>query len=314
MASDSNSSNLSSGEETKGSKGKTNQAVVDYLQAPRKKRKSYVVLATGPSVDQDTVQAIQRFMRTHYEKLSFVVVKSLEDLVKYSTRNIVLAIVDDRLSTRTETLNTIRRLKEQKNDGPMPTLFLTRESQELINEYQKILKVWHEVDEYIVVTEAARHAIFTKIKSGLEQRNQRRGRRYKVTIPIHFKLLDEGEKMFKGTILDFSIHGALLSVEEGAHHFALKDQILCHIPISQYIKGDADVFRVSAKVRRVLISGDKAGISWEYISETKVATMTSLLTSIVDISLAKSASGTRARIVKAQADANLTRSTPKIPT
>jgi hypothetical protein len=313
MASESNSSKLSSGEESK-VKGKTNQAVVDYLQAPRKKRKSYVVLAAGPSVDQDTVQAIQRFMRTHYQKLSFIVLKSLEDLVKYSTRNIVLAIVDDRLSNRSDTLNTIRKLKEQKTDGPMPTLFLTRESQELINEYQKTLKAWHEVDEYIVLTEAARHTIFTKIKSGLESRSHRRGRRYKVSIPVHFKLLDAGEKVFKGTILDFSIHGALLSVEGGEHHFALKDQILCHIPISQFIKGSTDVFRVSAKVRRVLISGDKAGISWEYISEAKIATMTSLLTSIVDSSLAKSAASTRARIARAQAEANLTRSAPKIPT
>ena len=312
MATDSNNSKLSSGDESKG-KGKTNQAVVDYLQAPRKKRKSYVVLATGPSVDQDTVNAIQRFMRSQYEKLSFVVVKSLDDLVKYSTRNIVLAIVDDRLSTRFETLDTIRKLKEQKTDGPMPTLFLTRDSQELINEYQKILKVWHEVDEYIVVTEVARHAIFTKIKAGLDNNNQRRGRRYKVAIPIHFKLLDSGEKIYKGNILDFSIHGALLSVEDDAHHFALKDQILCLIPISQYVKGDTDVFRMSARVRRVLISGDKAGISWEYISEAKVTTMTSLLTSIVDVSLAKSAAGTRAKIIRAQADANLTRSAPKIP-
>jgi PilZ domain len=313
VATDSPSSKqASNGEETKG-KGKTNQAVVDYLQAPRKKRKSYVVMAAGPNIDQDTISAVQRFMRTQFSKLAFVVVRSAEDFVKYSVRNIILAIIDDEMLSRVDTLKLVKRIKEQKNDGPMPTLFITKDSSALVKDYQNELRLWHEVDEYFFIPDAPRHALFSKIKSGLDNKYQRRGKRYKTAIPMSFQVLDSGEKKFRGTILDFSIHGALLQVEEGAHFFSPKDQIIIHIPISQFIKGGADVFRLSARVRRVLISGDKAGISWEYLSEDKIATMTALLTAIVDVSLAKTAGATRARILKAQADADLTRSGPKPP-
>lgn len=284
-------------------KAKSTQAVVEYLQAPRRKRKSYVILAAGQNIDPDTVQAIQRFMRTNYPKLSFITVRSTDDLLKYGQRNIVLAIIDDQLTERRETLSAIRKIKEQKPEGSLPTLFLTRDPAALVEVYHQDMPAWHEVDEYIQFADLPRHAMFRKIKAGIETKYQRRGRRYKVSMPVHFQILDSGDKKFLGSILDFSIHGALLSVQDNEHHFTARDQILIHIPLSKYIKGESDIFKVSAKVRRVLISGDKAGVSWEYVSEEKLNTLTRLLLAIVDTSLAKSANITRSKIAQTQAAA-----------
>jgi hypothetical protein len=314
MAIDSgNSKSVAASDESKG-KGKSNQAVVDYLQAPRKKRKSYVVLVAGENIDSETIAAIQKFMRTTYQKLSFAVAKSAEDFDKYNGRNIVLAIIDDQILERTETMNLVRKTKEGKTDGPVPVLFLTKDPPALLEAYQKNLQLYHEVDEYLDISHAPRHAIFTKIKAGIDSKNQRKGRRYKVSIPVHFQTLDTGETKFAGRLLDFSIYGALLEIDElNAHHFTSRDQLQIHLPISKFLKGKSDVFRISARVRRVLISGGQAGISWEYISNEKMATMSELLTSIVDQSLAKSAAASRAKIAKAQADQNLTRANPKPP-
>jgi hypothetical protein len=313
MASESNSSKLASGGEESKGKGKSNQAVVDYLQAPRKKRKSYVVLAAAENMENDTIAAIQKFMRTTFGKYTFVVARTPEEFLKYTVRNIVLAIVDDELAEREETMRLVRKAKEQKTDGPMPTLFLTKDPNSLLKAYQRELQLYHEVDEYLNIADSPRHAIFTKIKAGIESRYQRRGRRYKVTMPVYFQVLDSGETRFSGTILDFSIYGALLSVDENVHYFSGKDQLLIHIPVSQYFKGQSDIFRVAARVRRVLISGYQAGISWEYLSDEKMAVMTKILTSIVDASLSKSAAVTRAKIAKAQAEQALTRGAPKPP-
>ena len=113
MASDNNSKSAAAGDEPK-SKVKTSQSVVEHLQAPRRKRRSFVVMAAGPSIEVDTANAIQRFMKSQFPKMSFVLLKSLDDLVKYSSRNIVLALVDDELDERTVILQTIRKIKEKK--------------------------------------------------------------------------------------------------------------------------------------------------------------------------------------------------------
>jgi hypothetical protein len=303
MASDNNSKSAVAGDEPK-SKVKTSQSVVEHLQAPRRKRRSFVVMAAGPSIEVDTANAIQRFMKSQFPKMSFVLLKSLDDLVKYSSRNIVLALVDDELDERTVILQTIRKIKEKKTDGPMPTLFLTRNGTALVEAYRAELARWHEVDEYIDLHQSPRHVLFTKMRGVLDGKNQRRGRRFKVQIPVTFQVLDTGEKQYQGVLVDLSIHGAQLSVETGIHNFSGKDQLLVHLPIGRFIKSDADVFRVSGKIRRVMISGAKAGITFEYMSDEKITNMTALVASIVDQSLAKSAAATRAKIARNEASAD----------
>jgi hypothetical protein len=296
---DSNSQKNAASDDQK-SKGKSGQAIEEFLQAPKKKRKSYVILAVGSTMDPDTTIAIQRFMKTQYPKLSFVTARNGEEVIRYATRNIVLTIIDDEFLPRKETLQLVKSLKEGKNDGPMPTLFLTKDATALVEAYQKELLTWHEVDEYVEFETAPRHAIFRKIKSGIETQYRRRAKRFKVDMPVHFQILDTGDAKYEGHILDFSIHGALIKTPSGIHNFSTKDQVIVHIPLSKYVKGEADILRISARVRRVLISGDQAGISWEYITDEKVAIMTRLLFAIVDSALMRSASATRAKIAKNQ--------------
>jgi hypothetical protein len=299
MVDSSSNRNASSADDTK-AKGKSGQAIEEFLQAPKKKRKSYVILAVGPGMDPDVTVAILRFLKTQYSKLSIVSARNADDVLRYAARNIVLTIMDDEFLKRQDTLRLVKSLKESKNDGPMPTLFLTKDPAALVEAYQKELLPWHEVDEYVEFDDTPRHAIFRKIKSGIETQYRRRAKRFKVDMPVHFQVLDTGDVKYEGKILDFSIHGALISTSNGVHQFSTKDQIIVHLPFSKYVKGDTDILRISARVRRVLISGDQAGISWEYLSDEKVAAMTKMLFAIVDAALIKSASATRAKIAKNQ--------------
>ena len=273
-------------------------AMSDYLQAPRKKRKSFVVFAVGPNLDQDTISTIQKFFINQYPKLVTLTVKSTEELLKLATKNIVLALLDDEFAKRSDVLIALRSLKEQRSEAPLPTLFFTNNAPALIAEYQSNLPLWHEVDDYVTLTDTPRHALFEKIKSCLENRNQRRARRFKAQIPITFQILDSGEQRFQGEILDFSLHGALISAAGKNHQFSTKDQLIVHFPLSQYVKGKADFLRVSARVRRVIISGDKAGISWEYLTSEKTGTLTEILTTIVNVGLGRAAAHTKQRYSK----------------
>lgn len=298
MSSDQDSKTAQPSNGTSSQKSSATPEMSDFLQAPKKKRKSFVVLAVGPNIDKDNVVAIQKFFADQFPKLILLTTSSLDELAKLASKNIILSLIDDELSERRETLRITKYLKENKKDGPLPTLFFTKDPPALITDYQTHLKLWHEVDDYANVLDENRHALFAKIKSILEVRNQRRSRRFKTSIPITFQILDYGDHRFKGELLDFSLHGALLSTSDPGHRFNTKDQIVIHFPLGNYVQGKADFFRVSARVRRVLIAGDKAGISWEYLTDEKVATLTEVLTAIVDSSLARAAAATRHRYSK----------------
>jgi hypothetical protein len=230
--------------------------------------------------------------------LSLLIVESLEELVKLASKNIVLILIDDELAERPKTLSSIRFMKEQKTDGPLPSLFFTKNPAALIAEYQSQLNLWHEVDDYLSISDMPRHALFSRIKSGVENRNQRRARRFKTNIPVMFQILESGDHKFKGEIIDFSLHGALISCDAAGHRFTLKDQLVVHFPVSQFVKGQADILRVSGRVRRVLISGNKAGISWEHLTDIKAAILTEMLTSLVNVSLARAAATAKQRFHK----------------
>ena len=285
-----------------GKGGKNSNSVVEHLQAPRKKRKNFVIFAPGPSVDNDTLQVMIRFVKAAYPKFSVATPTNYDEFVRQFSRNIMLAIVDDEFIGRNETLELVRVMKLKKTDGATPVLFLTRHPEELVAAYNNILAQWHEVDEYINPATTPRPYIFQKIKSGVDDRFRRKSRRFKVQFPVSFGVLDHGDRVFKGRILDMSVHGALLKADEN-HIFSAKDQILVHIPIGQFVPGsEEDIMRIAAKVKRVFISGDRVGISWAYLTEGKLNQLTKIVAGIVNTSVGKSAAAARAKIARAQAE------------
>lgn len=296
-------SNTTDTKDEKDKAGKGQQALVDYLQSPRKKRKNFVVIATGPSVDNETVQAMVRFVKTAYPKCSIATPQSPDEFVRQFTRNIVLAIIDDNFVGLENTLELVKAMKKKKSDAPVPVLFMTREPDKLISGYRDKLALWQEVDEYVVPAAVSRAYLFAKIKSGIDDRYRRKSRRYKVQFPVMYTILDSGDKKFRGTIVDMSVHGALLKTED-EHTFTVRDQLTVHMPYGMFVpETESDIMRISAKVRRIFIAGDRAGVSWEHMSDIKVEQLSRMLTSIVNVHLHRTASAARGRIAKAEADA-----------
>lgn len=284
-------------------KNKNAQGVVDYLQAPRKKRKNFIVIASGPNGDRETAQAIARYAKTAFPKCAVSTPQNPDEFIRQFSRNIVLTIMDDQFVELDQTLNLIKLMKEKKSESAIPVLFITRDPDTLIQAYSKKLAVWHEVDEYVVPANMPRQYIFSKVKVGVDEHYRRRSRRYKINFPVTFTILNEGERKFQGSILDMSVHGAQLQVNE-KYIFTPRDQILVHLPFGQFIKdSQTDVVRVAAKVKRIFIAGDRAGISWEHLTDLKLEQLSRLLMNLVDSTLIRQANTTRARIAKAEAEA-----------
>ncbi len=253
--------------------------VADYLQAPRKKRKSYVVAALGPGTTH-LYSGIEAFLRSQFKNASIAQPKSIEELVKNFSRQVILLVLDDEFTDLEATLQIVAELKRKKSNQVIPTLFLTRQPQRLVTNYHKILSSFQESDDYIDWGRAEITHIFSKIRNGLNQQFARKSRRFKVDIPIRFQLISDDQTHY-GRLIDLSIHGALLKT---GNSLILRnsEQLKMYIPTMGLIPGYTEEFlRISGKVRRVFITGIYCGVSFEYLSDNMQLLVTTFVTNIV---------------------------------
>ena len=273
------------------------RGVAEYLSENRKKRKSYVLLALGKSIPPDLAAGMEGFIRSQYKGMAIAQPKSPADLTKQLGRQVVLLIYDDEFTTLEDGLKLISDMKRRKGASPVPVLFLTRQPEALIESYNKLLLPFHEADEYLNLTRATPAHVYSKIKIGMVNKNRRRSRRYKIDMSIKFMSLVKDEWV-NANLIDLSMHGAMLKADE-SRIFRPGEQIKIEVPIADYLPPDqGDYLKLSAKVRRVFISGNSAGLSFEHLSERQSTSLTKLLTEIVNGQQARRATLARAKATR----------------
>lgn len=264
----------------KESKGRN---VAEYLQAPRKKRRSYVLVACGDHIPQDLQAGIDQFLKSQFKNYAISHPHTHEELLKQFGRQIVLLVYDDEfIEGREQALAVVQDLKKKKGTQPVPVLFLSRAPEELIKTYSKILLPYQEVDDYVDYSRSGAAHVYSKIKTSLSAVSRRRSRRYKVDLELAYFHLDD-DQFYQGRLIDLSIHGAQLKSDDG-RTFKPGTQVKLHIPIGEYLSpNEGDYLKISAKVRRVFIGGSQAGISFEYVTEKQLLTLTRYLTEMVNM-------------------------------
>jgi hypothetical protein len=274
------------------------RGVADYLQAPRKKRRSYVLVACGQHISQELQAGIDQFLKSQFKNYAISHPKTPEELVKQLARQVVLLVYDDEFSTDAaaeEALQVVIEMKKKKGATAVPVLFLTRDPKRLIDAYSKVLLPYQEVDDYIDYERLTPAHVYSKIRACLSTTsNRRRSRRYKVDLPIAYFVLDK-DAFFPGHLVDLSIHGGLLKSDDKSN-FRVGEQMKLHIPISEYlVPTEGDYLKLSARVRRVFIGGSQAGISFEHMTDKQLLTLTRFLTEMVNAQNARRLQAMRAK-------------------
>jgi hypothetical protein len=279
-----------------GEKEKKKQGIDDYLQSPRKKRKNYVVLAYSRFLSPELASSIQSFLKTTFPNLTLAYPRTEQELVRNFTKQIKLLIIDDEFCSLEEGMNVIKLMKVKKYKNQIPVLFLTARPGELIKHYNETLLPFHELDEYIDYTRVSSTQVLSKIRNGLVSQNRRRSRRYQVDIPLKYSSLSHNKEM-EGRLVDLSLHGAMLKSEGAKTVFNDQEQIKIRLPLGKLNPAQfGDFLHLSAKVRRVQISGEMAGISFEYMSEKQLMILTYYLTNMVNTQVAHQARVSRAKM------------------
>ena len=84
-------------------------------------------------------------------------------------------------------------------------------------------------------------------------------------------------------IRDISVHGAVIELSDKYRLFKVNDQFMVRIPVENYLPAsDTEFLRLSFKVRRVFMSGYRAGGSWEYLNDQQYLYLTNFIIELVN--------------------------------
>ncbi|MDD9950935.1 MAG: PilZ domain-containing protein [Zetaproteobacteria bacterium] len=256
--------------------------LVEYLQGPRRKRKNYVIVATGQNFDVDLSHQMAVFLRKNYTNLSLALPRSDKELVRLFSRQIMLLIIDDQFMPYPELCKTLLEMKTKQKTQNMsaPILFLTDRSRELIAHYSDVLSPYQEADDYIKYRGMNFAQISARIQVVLSTNTStRRAKRFKLKVPVSAYYLPHN-KYVQGEIVDMSVFGAKLTITSEKLILRHRDQLKVHLPVTGHLPVESgDFVRFSAIVRRVLMGGRQAAISWEHLSMEQNLKLTKIVIS-----------------------------------
>lgn len=250
--------------------GGKNKSIVDHLQAPRKKKKNYAVLAMGKDMDEALLQKIEYYLKLNYATISVVRAVDAKEFTKLYSRQIVLLLISDGFLPLDQKIEMIKRFKGKNEVSGMPVLFFTNNPDELSKVYIEKLRTYQEIDQYVLWQRRSEQHILSLIGSMLSDgASRRRSRRFPADLPVKYHDL-RSQKIFDGKLVDLSMHGGLLEKEESSPLFREKDQLQITLKVAPFLDlRRGQTLKLSARVRQTKIGGQKAGISWEYMTEDK---------------------------------------------
>jgi len=252
---------------------KKSAQIVDYLQGPRKKRKNYILTAFGKNFDQDVASSVHAWVKKNFQNLAVAHPRNVRELTRMFSRQINLLILDDHFCEPERLLEEIKPLKAKKQQQATPVLFFTDDVKSLIHSYHKILLPYQESDNYVAYRSMPMVQVYSRIQAAANIHQMRRSRRFEINIPVRYFHLSNNQHM-QASIVEMSVHGGAIHSTDDLI-FKPNDQLKIHLPVKGYLPpGQGEFFRLPAKVRRVMMGGNKAAVSWEHLSESQHITLT----------------------------------------
>lgn len=240
--------------------------IVDYLSAPRRKERTYLVAALHREMKQELRQAIENHLKASFPQLAVTFPKTRKELKRLLTRKVALLVTSDNF-TKIETLmDLIKQMKERDNAGT-PVIFLTEKPEQLIQKYHERLLIYEENDDYVTVTDNDITVLASKSNIALAG-ERRRSKRFSVTIAAELYSLRRNLRC-PADIENISIHGCIIKSRADLV-FQKNEQIQIRLVTSRFMPSDKGEFlRVSARIQRVFMGGGTAAAKWEHLSDAQ---------------------------------------------
>lgn len=269
-------------------KSKKKSKVSDYLKNPNAQKKPLVIIALEQDFNRQKFATLQGQVAKLKAEYEFLVAATPRDLLRKSHRNISLVIISDQFCEQNLMLGCLKELKLKKHANMFPILFLSADPKKLIDGYHQVLLAFHEIDEYLPLTDFKPSLLNQRIEECLTPQQQRRAKRYKVDEPIKLYHL-QADETTPASLIDISLYGAKVDGKKN-DLFNLRDQVRLIIPIVRTIGYNSGEFlRLSARVRRVHLSGTTVAVAFEHVNDSQTVVLAKLLAYYLNRGLSKSA-------------------------
>ena len=249
--------------------------------------KKYIIFAFSQKVDPELAETLRIFVNKQYPNYTLVKPRTDQELLRYYNKEISIMLIDDMFVSIEKNITLIQAIKKKQMNTAIPILFITKKVNELVTEYNKKLLLYQETDSYIEQSKSSAQDISNEITKILEpnknfHKERRKSRRYKINLDAEFSSISHAHKSFKCRLTEISLHGAIIQCEAD-HIFKVGEQLVIRIRhnSSQHLE-KTEFIRVSAKILRLFIEGDKAAITWKHVNEKQYISLTDLILSIVE--------------------------------
>lgn len=249
------------------------------MQAEKsKQKKRYVLfLYSSKRANENDLRTLERGVMLALPGHTLIRLEDADEALKLIIiKNVELIVLDDSfLPNQTLLIDYANEAKKRKK---CPLLFLTKDEQSLILNYRQKMHLYEELDDYLSVPldalETAR-----RLKR-IENMRGRAAKRFDTqNAPMRCTRL-ERDRVYKGHLVDLSLVGFGLAIEEDEELFRRGEQIQIHIPLTAFglfHPHYGDFLRLSGRVRRVSIDGRKVGCSIEHLTPMQQECLTTIL-------------------------------------
>ncbi len=246
------------------------------LSGPRKKvKKKYILfLYSKESQGSHDVKAIERgFQRGGKNQIIIRLHSPEEGLKVLMLKSIDLIVLDN--SIFDDEVTSVEFAAELKKRRKIPILFIAKDEQRLISAYQEHLRLYEELDDYVL--SPVDPIDFSHRFKRSSSEGARAAKRFNADAEIEvFRLLDS--KTHKSRLRDLSMVGLGIlvpnvNIKRGEQIRAIIDLRYFGLFHPQF----GDVFKVAATVRRLSIDGSSIGCSLEHVTPIQSECLTTLL-------------------------------------
>ena len=246
----------------------------DFKMFVERKNKQYAALAVGADFDKQLVAKIEEIVTKLHSNLIIVRLKDKEDFKKLYKRRAMLLILSDDFLGVSENIELVKNLKQKHHELPIPTLFITQNENQLINQYNKKLSLYQEADTYMQLDKTNEKTLKEVLQKHFSNQSFRRSKRHNADIPV--EIFDLQNKVLKGRIKQISLHGCVLELEDRS--LSMKEQVVIRISLNKYLPIKYGEFmRLSSRVRRVFLGQKSVALSWEFMTEKNITNLSAFM-------------------------------------
>lgn len=254
-----------------------NDYATQILSGPKKKpKKKYILFLYSKSGSQADLRAIERGFEKEGKEKDTVIIRlhqPEEGLKVLMLKTIDLIVLDH--SVFEDEATSAEFAAELKNRSKVPILFVCKDEQRLISAYREHLKLYEELDDYVLSPIDATD-FSNRLKRSVSG-SARAAKRFELDLAVKLFRLNDC-KTHEARLKDISIVGIGLKVS-GAR-LLRSEQVRVIVSLNDFDifhPQFGDLFKIAARVRRVSLEGEVIGCSIEHLTPLQAECLSRIL-------------------------------------